>query len=293
MRAALTLLLSSVVLPAALSAAPAPTAAAFQRSVEATKKAMMADPEHALVSAQAAVALARRMPPGRDAEIAVATAEWLHGESLLGINKLAEAEPIVAATLARVERIGPNTKLHGDLLRSYGAIAANTGRVLQALRAYQRAHEVFRAAGQARSQAMALQDIGLIFWDAGDYSRALDYYQQSSEAYSGDPTLTLTMQNNRAEVLRKQERYADAAAAYRAALVAGDEAAQPAAPDAHPDQPGRDPKPRPGGSPPPRPPSRARVRSPGTARRRDGSPSSTASPRGSRSSAATRPGPSS
>ncbi len=219
MRATLTLLLAVALLPAAAAAAPAPTLASFAKAVEATKQAMMADPENALVSATAAVSLARRLPPSREAEVALATAEWLHGEALLFTNKLTEAAPVVAATLRQVERIAPNTKLHGDLLRSHGAIAASGGRVLDALKAYQRAHEVFRAARQARSQAMALQDMGSIFWEARDYPRVLDYYEQSAEAFSDDPTLTLTMHNNRAEVFREQKLYPQAAAAYRAALV--------------------------------------------------------------------------
>lgn len=220
MRRALILLLFFILSPSPLAAETTPTLASFARAVEATKKAMMADPEHALVSATAAVALARRLPQGHDADVALATAEWLHGESLLFMNRLADAKPIVEATLARVARIAPNTKLHGDLLRSHGAIQASAGLALDALQDYQRAHEVFRKAGEARSQAMALQDIGQIYWEAGDYKRVLDYYEQSAEVYSDDPTLTLTMQNNRAEVLRKEKRYVDAAAAYRAALVA-------------------------------------------------------------------------
>ena len=231
MRAAPFLLLATALLPAPAladspraaaraSGQPAPTLAAFAKTVEATKKAMMADPEHALVSATAAVTFAKRLPPSHEADVAVATAEWLHGEALLFMNRLGDAAPVVDATLVRVSRIAPNTKLHGDLLRSHGAIAASAGRVLDALHDYQRAHEVFRAAGEARSQAMALQDIGQIYWDAGDYKRVLAYYEQSAEVYSNDPTLTLTMQNNRAEVFRKERRYTEAAAAYRAALVA-------------------------------------------------------------------------
>lgn len=219
MRGALFLLMSTVLLPVALAAEPAP-AASFAQTVEATKKAMMGDPEHALASATRAVAIARRLPAGHDADVAVATAEWLHGEALLFMNRVADARPVVDATLARVETVAPNTKLHGDLLRSHGAIAASDGRVLVALNDYQRAHDVFRAAGEKRSQAMALQDIGQIYWDAGDYARVLDYYEQSAEVYADDPTLTLTMQNNRAEVFRKEKRFTDAAAAYRAALVA-------------------------------------------------------------------------
>lgn len=210
----------TVFVPASLAAAqPVATFEAFDRSIEATKQAMNANPEQALRSAHAAVALARRLPSSHKAEVALATAEWLHGEALIFTNKLDEAAPVVAATLKLVERVSPNTKLHGDLLRSHGAIAASKGNVLEALRAYQKAYEVFRHAKVARSEAIALQDIGAIYWEAADYDRTLSYYQESADAFSGDPALTLTMQNNRAQVYSKQKRYAEAAGAYRSALV--------------------------------------------------------------------------
>ena len=212
-------LLSTTLIPIAAAAAQPADFAAFDRSVAATKQAMMADPEHALASATGAVALAHRLPAGRQAETAVATAEWLHGEALIMMNRLGEAGPIVDRTLASVERSAPRSKLHGDLLRSHGAIAAAAGNVLQALHDYQRAFETFRAANVARSQAIALQDIGAIYWDAGDYQRTLDYYQQSAEVFSGDASLTLSMHNNRAQVFYKEKRYGDAAAEFRAALT--------------------------------------------------------------------------
>ena len=222
MRLALCLLLTASVSPPAAAIASMPTApsfAAFDESIADTKQAMMGDPEHALDSANAAVQLARRLPPSHRAKVAVVTAEWLHGEALIFLNRASDAQAIVGKALRDVERFAPNSKLHGDLLRSDGAIAAGAGRILEALHDYQRAHEVFRKAGEKRSQAIALQDIGLIYWDAGDYTRALDYYQQSAEVFNGDPTLSMTMHNNRAEVFRKQKRFAQAAVAYRAALV--------------------------------------------------------------------------
>lgn len=212
-------LLAALMLPAAAAAQTADPFAAVDRGIAATKQAMMARPEQALASAVAAVALARALPPSARGREALGTAEWLHGEALIGVNGLSEAEPIVARTLAMVRRTAPRSKLHGDLLRSHGAIVSAQGRVLEALRDYQRAHEVFRAAGVARSQAIALQDIGAIYWDAGDYARTLDYYQQSADAFSGDATLTLTMFSNRAQVFYKQKRYTEAATAFRAALA--------------------------------------------------------------------------
>ena len=216
MRAALALLVFAAPMPAG---AASDGFAAFDRSVAATKQAMMADPEDALASALNAVAIAHRLPASPKAQVAILQAEWLHGEALLYLNKLTEAAPLVEATLREAERVAPNTKLHGDLLRSHGAVAAGTGNNVEALRDYLRAHAVFRAAGVARSQAISLQDIGLIYFDAGDYERALTYFDQSAEAYGADTTLRLTMHNNRAEVLRKQKRFAEAAASYRAALV--------------------------------------------------------------------------
>ena len=192
--------------------------AAFDASIESTKNAMMADPEKALVQAQRAVAVAAQLPPSKRAEVAQATAGWLYGEALIGMNEADRAAPITAAALALAERSAPNTKLHGDLLRSRGSIAAMKGNVVAALRDYQRAHKVFSAAKVARSEAIALLDIGMIYWDAGDYQRALDYYNQSGEAFSGDPALTLAMHNDRAEVYREQGRFTEAATEYRAAL---------------------------------------------------------------------------
>ena len=216
MRAAL--ILFPLLLAAAPSQPPA-TMAAFEQSVAATKTAMMGDPEKALASAIAAVALSRRLPPSHQATVAVVTAEWLHGEALLFTNRLGEAEPLINKTLTAAQRIAPNTKLHGDLLRSRGAVAAAQGRYLKALRDYQQAHDVFRAARVPRSQAMTLQDLGFIHAEAGDPDRALGYFDQSADVFTGDTTLNMAMHNNRAEILRKQKRYGDAATAYRSALV--------------------------------------------------------------------------
>ena len=190
----------------------------FDRSVAAARDAMMGDPKDALVAAEAAVHTAVALPASKRALEAQATAGWLQAEALIYLNRPQEAEPIVKAALAKVETATPNSKLHGDLLRSQGALLAAQGRTLEALREYQHAFKVFRSAGVERSQAIALQDIGLIYFEAEDYTRALDYFDQSAEVYSDDPVLTLTMHNNRAEVLRKQGKHSEASEEYRAAL---------------------------------------------------------------------------
>jgi signal transduction histidine kinase/ActR/RegA family two-component response regulator len=200
-------------------AGSAAISASFDRSIAATKAAMMINPQRALDLSETALKIVDTLPDSKQKQIAIATAEWLQGEALIGINAPDRARPIIEKAVATVERAAPDTKLDGDLMRSRGALAAMAGNVQQALADYQRAHEIFRKAGVLRSQAIALQDIGEIYLDAGDYQRVLDYYRQSAEVFSDDPYLLLTTHNNRAEVLRVMKRFPEAIAEFRAALV--------------------------------------------------------------------------
>lgn len=206
-------------LPASAAAPSDPATIRFDRSIASTKQAMMGDPKRALASAEASLSLARKVPGARARTIATATAEWLEAEALIGINAPARAVPIVDEAIKSVAATAPNTKLHGDLMRSRGALAAMSGRAQEALQNYQAAHGIFRRAGEQRSQAIALQDIGKIYRDAGDFERVLRYYDQSQEAFSADPFLKLTTHNNRAEVLREMKRFPQAIAEYSEALT--------------------------------------------------------------------------
>ena len=219
MRLKLILLAGLVAMPTVTSAqTPDAAYVAFDKNIAQTKQAMMSDPAKALTLAERGVAIASRMPPSRRSKIAAATAAWLHGEALIFVNRPSDAQRIIDQALTLVERIDPASKLQGDLLRSRGALKAAEGHVLEALRDYQRAHDVFQAAGVRRSQAMALQDIGILYLEANDYPRVLKYYEQSAEVFVDDTTLTMTMHNNRAEVYRKQQNYPAALSAYRSAL---------------------------------------------------------------------------
>ena len=223
---AVALILPCVAIPATASGAGSAASAGsttgmagFDRNIAATKAAMMTDPQRALDLSATALKTAEAFPDSPQKQIAIATAEWLEGEALIGINAPDRARPIIEKAVATVERAAPDTKLDGDLMRSRGALAAMAGNVQEALADYQRAHEIFRKAGVLRSQAIALQDIGEIYLDAGDYQRVLDYYRQSAEVFSDDPFLLLTTHNNRAEVLRVMKRFPEAIAEFRAALV--------------------------------------------------------------------------
>ncbi|MCC6920346.1 MAG: tetratricopeptide repeat protein [Alphaproteobacteria bacterium] len=214
-------------LPAPAQAAPAPPSAvtdrlagssAFEAAVAEAKSAMMGDPELALSHAREAGALAETIgdPAGRD--LALAAADWLQAEALGRLNRPRDARPLVDAGLALVEARGAGTKLNGDLLMTRAAIAATTGEVSQALSDFQQAHNIFQKIGAARSRAIALQNIGSIYSDAGDYERVLQYYEQSAEAYGEDPALNLAAANNRGNALKELGRLKEAEAEFQRAL---------------------------------------------------------------------------
>ncbi len=192
----------------------------FDERIGAAKSAMMGDPKAALTQADAALAIADVQPAGNSRALARATAEWLQGEALNRINQPRRAAPILDAALADVARIQPNSKLHGDLIMARGASAAAVGDILPALEDFQKAYAIFQRAGQPRGQAKALQNIGTIYQDAGDYGRVLSYYAQSAEVYRGDPALTVSARNNTGNAYKQQHRYLEAEAEFRLALDA-------------------------------------------------------------------------
>ena len=214
----LTAAILLIAAPATAQASDEERYAALSRQIDVATKGLMGDPAKALQLADRALASARALPDTRRARLAIATAQWLDAEAHLGLNHVKVAAPLANAALATAVALAPDTKLHGDLLRTKGAIAATEGRIPQALSAFQDAYRVFTAARLPRSQAIALQDLGQLFDSAGDYTRALGYYAQAIEAYRKDPALLVANYNNRAEGLRKLHRSAEAEVEYKRAL---------------------------------------------------------------------------
>src|SRR5690349_21540756 len=58
--------------------------AVFDQEIAATKAAMMTDPQRALDLSTAALKTADALPDSERKQIAIATAEWLQGEALIG-----------------------------------------------------------------------------------------------------------------------------------------------------------------------------------------------------------------
>lgn len=228
--AALFLLLSSIAMPAPLVAQDraqlATSVTPFDQAIGAAKSAMMADPAKALAQSERALALADKLT-GADKHVNRATALWLKSESLIGLNRLDDAGEIATEALDIVEEAAPDSKLNGDLLRSRGAVRHLSGNVQDALIDYQSAHEIFRKADVTRSQAIALQDLGQIYWEAGDYERTLSYYEQAIEIYNDDPGFALGNHNNLGETYKMLNRFADAEREYRLAIESARELGSP------------------------------------------------------------------
>ena len=202
----LALLLVAAPMAATAAAPPSPPTSLIDARLAAAKAAMMGDPQAALTLSLQALDLAKAdQGPRRPEEIA--SAQWLQGEALLRLNRSSEAVPVIAAGLAVITAQAPNTKLHGDLLMTQAALEAEQGRAQGALRDYQSAYRIFGKAGQARSQAVALQNIGSIYQDAHDYQKVLHYYAQSAEVYPGDELLRLSAANNIGNALMSGEQY--------------------------------------------------------------------------------------
>jgi len=207
-------------------APPAPAESPFDARIAASKAAMMADPQAALREAQAALRLAKAEPAGGKASENIATAQWLQGEALLRLNRLDEAAPAIREGLAAA-KASPDTKLHGDLVMAEAGLLATQGKVQPALQGFQRAYRIFGKAGEPRSQAIALHNIGSIYQDARDYAKVLQYYAQAAEVFRDDPVLVLTAHNNIGRAYQAQGKLPEAVAEFERSLAQAREMKSP------------------------------------------------------------------
>jgi signal transduction histidine kinase len=226
--AAAVLVTAPVAAHAAAPPKPAAVKAAtpFDVRIDASKAAMMADPLVALREAQAALKIAKAEPEGAAQSKHVATAQWLQGEALLRLNRLDEAAPAIREGLEAV-KASPDTKLHGDLVMAEAGLLATQGKVQPALQGYQLAYRIFGKAGEPRSQAIALYNIGSIYQDARDYAKVLQYFAQAAETFPGDAVLVLTAHNNIGNAYRTLKKLPEAQAEFERALAMAQEMKSP------------------------------------------------------------------
>ena len=214
------MLAAGIVTPAVTAAAPAaaPATVNFDAMIADAKAAMMVDPHQTIAKAQAAQAVAERLPAAQRVA-AVATTQWLQGEAYLRLDDTAHAGPLIKQALAAVANARPPTKLNGDILLSLGGYHTAIAEVANALEDYQRAHNIFRDIGETRSRAVALLSIAYLYQEAKDYPNALKYYDQARDVYHGEPQLLQQIYNNRGNALKEIGRYAEAEVQFREALT--------------------------------------------------------------------------
>jgi len=219
-------MIAALAAAALAGATPAAPAVPLDALIARAKDVMMQEPAQALALASQAETIARGRR-GQAAQLDAARAEWLKGEALSRLNRPADALPVLDQALATVARVAPGDRLHGDLLLSRGWVREGQGAVAAALDDFQRAFELYRAAGESRGEAKALQNIAGIHQDAGDIARAQRYYAQAAETYHGDPAFALAAYNNVGESLRQLGRFKEAQAQYERALEAARQANSP------------------------------------------------------------------
>ncbi|MCW3835381.1 ATP-binding protein [Sphingomonas canadensis] len=223
MRGALRLFSAALLWLAALAAIPgAALAQPFPKPVEdafaAAKAEMMTDQQATLRHVAQAEALAAKLPDERQRVLALATARWLAGEAHLRSNAPDKAAPLLAQGLALVNGIREPIKLRGDLLMSQGALFMQRDQAAEALSNFQQAYYIFREVKEPRSQAIAYQNMATLYSTANDNEKAEQYLREAAELFDGDPMLSLSLHNNRGNVLLVLERYPEAEAEHLKAV---------------------------------------------------------------------------
>ena len=178
----------------------------FNRAVETAKTEMLRDPASAMREAERARALALMLAEGNRRALALATADWLRGESMIRQGRGRDAYPIVTGAMRTARRLAPQSDLLGNLLLSKGGLDRDGGNIAEALISYQVAHRVFERVGDTRGRARALVQIAGLYTDGKDLTSALRYLEQARTAYRGDDALRLAILNNRALTLAEMKR---------------------------------------------------------------------------------------
>lgn len=187
--------------------------------LEQAEAAMVVDPKIALrLAGQARDALAQRSA-GDTTRVDLARALWLEGEASGRLGDLASAEKSLLRALPLVEAAGQGTALHGRILMSRGATALDKGEVQTAFTSFRDAFAMFARLSDTRNQALALQSIGQIYVEAGDYRRVLDTYARSAEIHPADDNLTLFALNNTGLAYKELGQLERAEADFRRAMA--------------------------------------------------------------------------
>ena len=189
----------------------------FNHLIAHAQAITMTHPDVGIQEARRAAAIAQSHKGEPGYRRALATALWLEAETLTRTNRIAEARAVVA-TASRLADDGRLTKLDGDLALSRARIAESSGDFANALKNYQRAHDIFAQLGISRSQSLTLLGLGDLYEKARDFTREIRYYREAAQAYSGDPAIALAAANNLGFAYEQMGHYREAIPRFEQAL---------------------------------------------------------------------------
>ena len=185
----------------------------FEAQIELAMEAIMVSPPEALERAT----LAEELALGNEERLA--TAKWLKGEALSRMHRLDEARIETDNALELVMLNAAGGKLNADILRTLAGIAMVEGDYELALKSLFNAHDIYARIEEPRSQAIVLQQTGSVYIDAGQFDKAIDYYNRAGAIWSDDIALDLARLNNVASAQIELGQYDDAVTDLKDALL--------------------------------------------------------------------------
>jgi diguanylate cyclase (GGDEF)-like protein len=161
-----------------------------------------------------------RLPESRPRTTAMARAHWISGEAATRQGDTQAARRLLQDALDEATRSGDRSA-QADALLSRGSLMHSEERPSQALLDYLKAARLYRLTGNARSQAITLQYLGVLYDEAADHERAKRYLDQAGMTYS-EPRMNVSLAVALGDLAQKRGDGREAVGHYRkAVLLAG------------------------------------------------------------------------
>ena len=213
---------AALVVTALLASAPYPAEAAqgqakseLNEHIASARELMVKDPAAALNQADAAIRLA---PPPSKEDTRKIEGTWLRAQALNRLGNQSQALEAAEPALSDARRLAPGSSLEAELYYTRASISDKMGDVKSAASDLQTSNKMFQKLGDNQGQAKTLIVIAAIYRNAGDYTRAKSYYDQSINLYNGDIFFQIAVYNNRAILMTAMKDYKSAKSDFLSAL---------------------------------------------------------------------------
>lgn len=214
---------AQLALALALATSPRPGIAAKVDSlnvVAQARKTMMSDPARVIPLGESLDRQARAMPAGQDRVLAIARAQWIIAEGNNRTSQFEVARKAADTALAFAASSG-DKQLRADILITRGSIRQSSGDPAAAMFDYMSAYNLVQKSGDARTQAIALINLGALYTSAYDYTRAERYFRQAGEVHTSDEKLQIALLNSLGDLAISREAFHQAIPEYvKAAEIA-------------------------------------------------------------------------